>query len=52
MKMVVQSHTFTKLIKEKYISLTTFRKTGEAVAIPMWFVHSFENIYLETGANA
>jgi len=50
--MVVQSHTFTKLIKEKYISLTTFRKTGEAVATPMWFAHSFENIYLETGANA
>jgi hypothetical protein len=35
--MVVESYTFAALDKEKYISLTTFRKTGEAVVTPVWF---------------
>jgi PPOX class probable F420-dependent enzyme len=50
--MVVQSSTFTRLAKEKYISLTTFRKTGDAVVTPMWFAESFGIIFVETGANA
>jgi len=43
---------FTNLVRENYISLTTFRKTGEAVATPMWFADSFVTIYVESGANA
>jgi len=50
--MLVQTNTFTDLIREKYIALTTFRKTGEAVATPMWFADSFGTIYVESGANA
>jgi uncharacterized protein len=50
--MVVQSSTLTSLIKEKYISLTTYRKTGEGVTTPMWFAESSGIIYVETGANA
>ena len=50
--MVVQSSTLTSLTKEKYISLTTFRKTGEGVTTPMWFAESSGIIYVETGANA
>jgi PPOX class probable F420-dependent enzyme len=50
--MLVQTYTFTDLIRKKYIALTTFRKTGEAVATPMWFADSFGTIYVESGANA
>ena len=50
--MVVESYTFTNLVKEKYMSLTTFRKSGEAVITPMWFAKRFGTIYVESGANA
>ena len=50
--MIVQSYTFTNLDKEKYMSLTTFRKSGEAVITPMWFAESRGTIYAETGVNA
>jgi PPOX class probable F420-dependent enzyme len=40
------------LDKEKYVSLTTFRKTGKAVATPMWFAESSGTIFVESGANA
>ncbi len=35
--MLALSHTFTSLAGEKYISLTTFRKTGEAVVTSSLF---------------
>ncbi len=50
--MVVETYTFTNLGNEKYISLSTFRKTGEAVITPMWFAESKGIIYAGTGANA
>jgi PPOX class probable F420-dependent enzyme len=50
--MVVELYTFTNLDKEKYMSLTTFRKTGEAVVTPMWFAESKGTIYISTGVNA
>ncbi|HWZ17565.1 MAG TPA: PPOX class F420-dependent oxidoreductase [Ktedonobacteraceae bacterium] len=50
--MVVELYTFATLDKEKCMSLTTFRKTGEAVIIPMWFAESKGIIYLGTGVNA
>jgi uncharacterized protein len=50
--MIVESYTFTNLDKEKYMSLTTFRKSGEAVITPMWFAESKGTIYAETGMNA
>jgi PPOX class probable F420-dependent enzyme len=50
--MVVESYSFTNLDKEKYISLTTFRKTGEAVITPVWFAESKGTIYVETGVDA
>ncbi|HEX4782753.1 MAG TPA: PPOX class F420-dependent oxidoreductase [Candidatus Sulfotelmatobacter sp.] len=33
---------------QKYISLTTFRKTGAAVATPVWFGESDGNLYVMT----
>jgi PPOX class probable F420-dependent enzyme len=50
--MVVDPYTFTNLDKEKHISLTTFRKTGKAVATAMWFAERFGTIYVESGVNA
>jgi uncharacterized protein len=50
--MVVESYTFATLDKEKYMSLTTFRKTGEAVVTPVWFAESVGTIFVETGMNA
>ena len=50
--MVVEVYTFTNLDKEKYVSLTTFRKAGEAVVTPMGFAESNGTIYAGTGVNA
>ena len=50
--MVVETYTFINLGNEKYIRLTTFRKTGEAVVTPMWFAESKGIIYAGTGSNA
>ena len=50
--MVVETYTFATLDKEKYMSLTTFRKSGEAVITPVWFAESNGIIYVGTGANA
>jgi uncharacterized protein len=50
--MVVETYTFATLDKEKCMSLTTFRKTGEAVVTPVWFAESNGSIYVGTGVNA
>jgi PPOX class probable F420-dependent enzyme len=50
--MVVESYTFTNLNAEKHMSLTTFRKTGEAVITPMWFAESKGTVYVGTGVNS
>ncbi|MGZ3621845.1 MAG: PPOX class F420-dependent oxidoreductase [Ktedonobacteraceae bacterium] len=50
--MVVETYTFAALDKEKYMSLTTFRKTGDAVVTPVWFADSNGTIYVGTGLNA
>ncbi len=33
----------------KYISLTTYRRTGEGVATPVWFAQEADRLYIETG---
>ncbi len=35
--MITSVQPFTSLKNDKYINLTTFRKTGEAVGTPLWF---------------
>jgi PPOX class probable F420-dependent enzyme len=39
------------LRNEKYISLTTFRRDGRAVATPVWFVIEGEHLLVSTGSN-
>src|SRR5215469_8850449 len=48
-----QAHdAFTVLTREKYISLTTFRKSGKAVVTPVWFAGQSGTIYVESAKNA
>ena len=49
---VIETYTFTQLDKEKYMSLTTFRKTGEAVLTPVWFAESGGVVYVGTNVDA
>lgn len=46
------STSLTSLDKQKYISLTTFRRTGEAVATPVWFVRLEDALYFYSDATA
>jgi len=46
--MPTQSPTFTNLHKASYMSLTTFRKSGEPVASPVWFAQDGSTLYLFT----
>ena len=42
--------TLLSLGKQKYISLTTFRRTGAAVATPVWFVRLEDTLYVYSDA--
>jgi PPOX class probable F420-dependent enzyme len=44
--------TLVSLGKQKYISLTTFRRTGAAVATPVWFVQLDHTLYVYSDATA
>ena len=46
------SPTRISLEHQKYISLTTFRRTGAAVATPVWFVLLQNTLYIYTNATA
>ncbi len=46
------STSLTSLENQKYISLTTFRRTGAAVATPVWFVQIQHTLYIYTDATA
>src|SRR5215468_7852781 len=50
--MSTQTTPFAPLLKEHYVSLTTFRKNGAAVASPVWFVESNGTMYIGTDATA
>ena len=40
------------LASHKFIQLTTFRKNGDAVATPVWFVAENGKLYVTTNGNA
>lgn len=42
----------TRLSTGKYLSLTTFRKSGVAVATPVWLVRDGEHLYVTTQADS
>lgn len=46
--MQTQTIDFTQLRRANYISLTTFRKSGEPVVTPVWFAEEAGVLYLFT----
>jgi PPOX class probable F420-dependent enzyme len=40
------------LARAGYLRLITYRRTGDAVATPVWFAMEGETLYIETGKNA
>ena len=45
---MTQAHPFTSLKSASYIDLTTFRRSGEAVATPLWFAEKQGVLYAQT----
>jgi PPOX class probable F420-dependent enzyme len=43
---------FADLYTHQYINLITYRRSGETVATPVWFVHENHRLYVGTGRNA
>lgn len=43
-----ESAAFTNLRGHSFMSLTTFRKTGEAVPTPVWFAQQGDKLYVMT----
>src|SRR5215831_14260103 len=50
--MSIQSPAFTELRRANYMSLTTFRKSGEPVATAVWFAEDDSILYLFTFPSA
>jgi len=44
--------SITSLSPHEFINLISYRKTGTAVATPVWFVHDADTLYVMTGHNA
>jgi uncharacterized protein len=42
------AHAFDALNNHSYISLTTFKKSGDAVPTPVWFVRDGDKLYVTT----
>lgn len=43
------SSSFSQLVDEQYISLKTFRKSGEGVLTAVWFAQVDDQLYVTTG---
>ena len=48
----IKSTMLVSVVSQKYISLTTFRKTGAAVVTPVWFAELAGTLYVYTDATA
>src|SRR5690242_12762308 len=46
--MITQSPPFTTLAGAKYLSLTTFRKSGDPATTPVWFAEKDGRLYIFT----
>ena len=46
--MITQAHPFTSLKSASYVNLTTFRRSGVAVATPLWFAEQQGILYAQT----
>ena len=48
---MASSNAFDALAGQRYVRLSTFRKSGAAVPTPVWFARLGENLYVVTGRN-
>lgn len=48
----MNTHPFPELIDHNYMSLKTFRKSGEGVATPVWFAEKDGTIYVVTSGKS
>ncbi|XWX03215.1 PPOX class F420-dependent oxidoreductase [Aggregatilineales bacterium SYSU G02658] len=46
------SHPFDALNGHQYLSLTTYRKSGQPVATPVWFAREGDRLYVVTQADS
>jgi len=46
------SNAYPMLEKERFMSLTTYRKTGKAVLTPVWFAQEGDRLVIMTGADS
>jgi PPOX class probable F420-dependent enzyme len=45
-------NAYEQFKKQKYLNLETFRRNGESMKTPVWFVGNDEIIYVQTVANS
>jgi uncharacterized protein len=45
-------NSLEQFFKKKYLNLETFRKNGEGMQTPVWFVQIGETLYVQTMANS
>lgn len=50
--MKAKTHPFYVLTGHNFMALTTFRKTGQPVATPVWFAQEGDYLYVTTQASA
>ncbi len=50
--MKTENDVFPHLHKQQYMSLATYRKTGETVPTPVWFARVDDKLYVYTGARS
>lgn len=48
----MSNHPLEQFHRQSYLNLETFRKTGEGVQTPVWFVENDGLLYVETSARA
>jgi len=48
----MNENNFGQFVKQNYINIETYRKSGEAVKTPVWFVEDGGALYTSTGARS
>jgi PPOX class probable F420-dependent enzyme len=49
---IMTDSTFDSLLRQQFIALTTFRKSGAGVVTPVWFIHDAGKLYVWTSAES
>jgi len=52
MELAIYMNRLDQFSKQKYLNLETFRKNGEGVRTPVWFVQEGEKLYVVTMAGS